>query len=141
MPIRRSNPEVVHLVHVAPSPQPAIDLVATWAGRYVDRAEKAFERVRYALPLPSATLVGRHVVRGNPARELLRVARQRRVDLVVAGSHGHGPMKRMFVGSVATALLRHANLPVLILPASAAVPEAVRPTPGPRPAIAHASAF
>ena len=113
------DPEAVHLVHVAPSPQPAIDLVATWEGQYVENAERVFEKVRYALPLPSGTVVGRHIVRGNPARELLRVARERRVDLIVAGSHGHGALKRLFVGSVATALLRDATIPVLILPAGA----------------------
>ena len=115
------DPEAVHLVHVAPSPQPAIDLVATWEGQYVESAERAFEKVRFALPLPKGTVVGRHIVHGNPARELLRVARERRVDLVVAGSHGHGALKRLFVGSVATDLLREAAVPVLILPAGATV--------------------
>ena len=113
------DPEAVHLVHVAPSPQPAIDLVATWEGQYVESAERAFEKVRYALPLPTGTVVGRHIVQGNPARELLRVARLRRADLIVAGSHGHGALKRLFVGSVATDLLREAVVPVLILPAGA----------------------
>ena len=115
------DPEAVHLVHVAPSPPPAIDLIAVWEGRYAENAERAFEKVRYALPLPTGTVVGRHISHGNPARELLRVARQRRVDLIVAGSHGHGALKRLFVGSVATDLLRDAMVPVLILPAGAAV--------------------
>lgn len=111
--------DAIHLVHVAPSPQPALELIPSSEGRYVECAEQAFNEVRDALPLSACTVVGREVVRGSPARELVRVARERRVDLIVAGSHGHGALQRLLVGSVATGLLRAARVPVLVLPARA----------------------
>jgi nucleotide-binding universal stress UspA family protein len=112
--------DVVHLVHVAPPPQPALELFASSERRHVETAEEAFNAVRDALPLSACMVVGREVARGSPARELLRVARERRVDLIVAGSHGRGAFQRLLVGSVATTLLRAARVPVLILPARAA---------------------
>jgi nucleotide-binding universal stress UspA family protein len=76
--------------------------------------------VRDALSVPAYTVVTRQIVRGNPARELLRVARERGVDLIVAGSRVHRALERVLVGSVATALMRGARVPVLVLPAAAA---------------------
>ncbi len=108
--------DVIHLVHVAPSPQPSLELVASSEGRFVESAEQAFNEVRDALPLSACTIVGRELVRGSPVRELLRVARERRVDLIVAGSHGDGALHRLLVGNVATGLLRAARVPVLVLP-------------------------
>jgi nucleotide-binding universal stress UspA family protein len=113
------NLEAVHLVHVAPHVQPMVELVARWEGSYVANVERAFDDVRDALPVPTGAVIGRQVVTGNPARELLRVATERNADLIVAGSHGHGALQRLFVGSVATSLLRGASVPVLVLPARA----------------------
>lgn len=110
----------LHLVHVAPAPQPALELVASMHTRYAEAAERAFEAVREAMVPPAYTVVTRQIVRGNAARELLRAARERGVDLIVAGSHGHSAFERVLVGSVATALLRGARVPVLVLPAEAA---------------------
>jgi len=109
------------LAHVAPSVEPAIDTVARFEGRYLGDVERAFDRFRESVAVAPGTTVSRQVARGNPGRELLRIAAARGSELIVAGSHGHGALQRIFVGSVATVLLRESPVPVLILPARAGV--------------------
>ena len=53
------------------------------------------------------------VVTGDPADQVLAAAERDGADLVATGTHGAGVIERMFVGSVATALLRRATASVL----------------------------
>jgi nucleotide-binding universal stress UspA family protein len=55
------------------------------------------------------------VLHGEPAREIARAADQT-VDVLFAGSRGHGPARRVLGGSVSHALLLSATQPVVILP-------------------------
>ncbi|HEY6035418.1 MAG TPA: universal stress protein [Kofleriaceae bacterium] len=51
----------------------------------------------------------------GPAGEVVaQVARQHAVDLIVVGTHGHTGISRFLLGSVATAILRHAPCDVLV---------------------------
>lgn len=109
----------LRLVHVGRHVEPALRVASQWEAAYDEAMERAFDRVREALPVPVAATVRREIVRGNPARELLRVAAERGADLIVAGSHGRGAFQRIFVGSVATALVRGAGTAVLVLPVGA----------------------
>ena len=56
------------------------------------------------------------VVAGDPRSALLDVARDRSADLVVVGSRGRGPIKKLLLGSVASTLAHHSQLPVTIVP-------------------------
>jgi hypothetical protein len=58
-------------------------------------------------------------LRGEPAKELLRHAEQVGADLVVSGTHGHGFLERMLIGSVATGLLRGARTALFVVPTPA----------------------
>jgi nucleotide-binding universal stress UspA family protein len=53
-------------------------------------------------------------------RELLELARREEADLVVLGTHGRTGLARTVLGSVAEEVLRHAEVPVLVVPVSAA---------------------
>jgi nucleotide-binding universal stress UspA family protein len=56
------------------------------------------------------------VVRGRrPWEEILRVAGERRADLVVMGVQGRGAVDRMMFGSTTQQVIRHATCPVLTL--------------------------
>jgi hypothetical protein len=57
---------------------------------------------------------------GKPAAEILDYARAASADLIVAGSHGHGAIANMILGSVAGRLVRQAPCPVLTVPSSQA---------------------
>lgn len=52
---------------------------------------------------------------GRPVDELLRVAKDERVSLIVIGSTGKGYFKQMLMGSVSENMVRHAKCPVLIV--------------------------
>lgn len=53
---------------------------------------------------------------GEPAEGLVSSAKKIGADLVVVGTHSRGPVGRLVIGSVATALLHHAPCSVLVVP-------------------------
>ena len=55
------------------------------------------------------------IVRGEPASEIVRVARERGADLIVISSHGRTGLGRMLFGSTAESVVRHARCPVLVV--------------------------
>jgi nucleotide-binding universal stress UspA family protein len=58
-------------------------------------------------------------LRGFPVEEICVAAESHEPQLLVIGSHGWGPMKRIIFGSVSTGVLHHAKCPVLVVPAAA----------------------
>jgi nucleotide-binding universal stress UspA family protein len=65
------------------------------------------------------------VLAGDPATEILREAHRAGAGLVALSTHGRSGLGRWLYGSVADAVLRRADLPVLLVPA--ACPPAWRP--------------
>jgi len=55
------------------------------------------------------------IVHGDAAAEIVRVAAEREVDLIVISSHGRTGLGRMIFGSTAEAVVRHAGCPVLVV--------------------------
>jgi nucleotide-binding universal stress UspA family protein len=55
------------------------------------------------------------VVHGEAASEIVRVAEERKVDLIVISSHGRTGLGRIFFGSTAESVVRHAPCPVLVV--------------------------
>lgn len=55
------------------------------------------------------------VAHGDAAAEIVRVARERAVDLIVISSHGRTGLGRMFFGSTAETVVRRAHCPVLVV--------------------------
>jgi nucleotide-binding universal stress UspA family protein len=55
------------------------------------------------------------VVHGEAASEIVRVARDHHVDLIVISSHGRTGLGRILFGSTAEAVVRHATCPVLVV--------------------------
>jgi nucleotide-binding universal stress UspA family protein len=58
-------------------------------------------------------------LRGFPVEEIRRASEKYDPQLLVVGSHGWGPMKRIIFGSVSTGVLHHAKCPVLVVPGAA----------------------
>jgi universal stress protein A len=52
---------------------------------------------------------------GDAAAEIVRVADERNVDLIVISSHGRTGLGRIIFGSTAEAVVRHARCPVLVV--------------------------
>jgi nucleotide-binding universal stress UspA family protein len=55
------------------------------------------------------------IVHGEAASEIVRVAKERNVDLIVVSSHGRTGLGRILFGSTAEAVVRHASCPVLVV--------------------------
>ncbi len=62
---------------------------------------------------------------GPVVDSILERAKKWEAGLIIVGSHGHGAMYDLLVGSVADGVIRHSHLPVLVVPnARAKTPEA-----------------
>ena len=55
------------------------------------------------------------IVHGDAAAEIVRVAQEQEVDLIVISSHGRTGLGRILFGSTAEAVVRHASCPVLVV--------------------------
>lgn len=111
----------VHLLHVIPDPARLPwsaeaglalgDLEKEWR----HHARLALVRARDEADLPPDRTVLTVAV-GDAAAEIAATAAALRADLIVLGTHGHGFVGRLLMGSVAGKVVQHADRPVLIVP-------------------------
>jgi nucleotide-binding universal stress UspA family protein len=109
----------LHVIHVVQEPyaQPwAVEAygfsMATLQEDWIKEANTKLEGVltaddRRALKATATTILG------HPVSEILRFATDERIELIVMGTHGRGPLGHMVMGSVAERVVRHAPCPVL----------------------------
>jgi nucleotide-binding universal stress UspA family protein len=83
-----------------------------WAERDEERREDAQAELDALLAELGENATGEVVV-GEPATELAYAANK--LDLLVTGSRGYGPVRRLMLGSTSTRLVREAPCPVLVL--------------------------
>jgi nucleotide-binding universal stress UspA family protein len=57
-----------------------------------------------------------HLVAGDPAAGICRLAEERRADMIIMGSRGHGPLAAAILGSVTSHVVQHAHCPVMVVP-------------------------
>jgi nucleotide-binding universal stress UspA family protein len=55
------------------------------------------------------------VERGQPVEQIVRIAKEHNIDLIVMGRHGYGALKDALMGGVARGVLRHSPKPVLLV--------------------------
>ena len=112
----------LHVVHVGPSleyvgmgppqigdiPAPTQEQLSAEARQLLD-AE--VEQVRAA----GGVVAQAHLRAGAPDREIVDLAEEIGVGLVVMGSRGRGGIRRALMGSVSDSVVRHAHCPVLVV--------------------------
>ena len=76
-------------------------------------ARDALDRV--VAGLPSGVRATGQLLFGEVVDEL-SMAAERGVDLLVCGSRGYGPVRRVLLGTVSSALVRQASVPTLVVP-------------------------
>lgn len=81
---------------------------------YAMRAERVLRPARRMLTRAGLDVRGTHLV-GVPGLRIARVARSKKVDLIVMGSRGRTAAAGMLLGSVASTVLVHCDNPVLLL--------------------------
>lgn len=117
----QGKPEL-HLLHVKlPIP---IGLAAEQARRILgDEAVDGYYKEEAEAALAPAENILReknipfqaHCKIGDIAQEIHAYARKHEIDMIVMGSHGHGVLANVVLGSVATKVLADAVVPVLIV--------------------------
>lgn len=55
------------------------------------------------------------IKQGNPADEIIKVARKIKADIIITGSHGRSGAKKLFLGSVSSRIVDHAPCTVLVV--------------------------
>jgi nucleotide-binding universal stress UspA family protein len=73
-------------------------------------------RMASSLSVAPGVVRSHSVARGDPAKELLRLAREMDAGLIATGSHGHDFLSRLLIGSVSTKLLRKSGCSILVAP-------------------------
>ena len=56
------------------------------------------------------------LIQGMTADKILEEAAQNKADLIILGSHGHGALHHVLLGSVSEGVLKKAPCPVLVVP-------------------------
>ena len=77
--------------------------------------------MRHVYAADSPAGVEYRVQDGDPAIEILGVAREARCDLIVMGTHGRSGLAHLVMGSVAERVVREGPCPVLTIKQSRAV--------------------
>ncbi len=88
-------------------------VVEQWARRTVEEITKQLNEVRSKIALPDIEVV---IGSGHDWREAVEDVAWEAGDLLLLGSGAAGPTAQVFLGSVASKILRHAPVPVMILP-------------------------
>ncbi|KPF49643.1 universal stress protein UspA [beta proteobacterium AAP121] len=87
---------------------------ATLKSYYEDAAEKTFKPLRTFAAKQG--LKASFVAKVGPAAETIaELAEKGKFDLIVLGSHGHGTLTNLVMGSVATKVLAKCKIPALLI--------------------------
>jgi nucleotide-binding universal stress UspA family protein len=108
--------EFVALTVVPPLPSHATRFIdhKTMDDYYSSQAETALAPVKAFAEQNGWTVTLKHTV-GQPAECIAAFAASSKCNLIVMGSHGHSALGNMVLGSVATGVLAHCKVPVLLV--------------------------
>jgi nucleotide-binding universal stress UspA family protein len=109
------NVTVLHCVLAIPHRAAAFVARDQVRAFYEEDAEVVFKPIRrfFAMHDAKATFVYRI---GSPGPTIAKFAEQNRFDLIVLGTHGHGAVGGLVMGSVATKVVSLCTTPVLLVP-------------------------
>ena len=108
-----STVRVVTVATVAPSPLD-IPTVRDFQAALHQEARAVADTTCATLAAPGLTVEAR-VLTGDPREEVVRAAEEWPADLVVLGARGLSAMAGLLLGSVSTAVARHAPCPVVVV--------------------------
>jgi len=106
------EPAEPDFVGYAPGPQTVRDGVA----RGIRKDHQLLDAIEDSLKKQGFD-VSAFLLQGHTSDTIIEEARRTDARVIVLGSHGHGAMHHLLLGSVSEAIVRHAPCPVLIVPA------------------------
>ncbi len=98
------------VLHVKP---PVVIVGVLVAPEPPELRQQLHEQLNRLRPADPNVRVEHQLLEGEPAREILRLAREANCDLIVMGTHGRTGLPRLLLGSVAEEVMRKAACPVL----------------------------
>lgn len=105
---------VLHAVSAVPPRAAAVLDKATLKGYYDDEAEKVLKTLRSFFA--KQKLRAEFLSKVGPAADVIAaMANKNKFDLLVMGSHGHGTLGNLVLGSVATKVMARCEVPVLLV--------------------------
>ncbi|QDT64406.1 universal stress protein [Calycomorphotria hydatis] len=110
-----SAPENLHVLHVLyplDYVSPGVLLGDVSEAEREKEVNKKFDELRDALGGPAFKTT---VLMGDPGIQICEYADEHKADLIVVTSHGYHGLKRLFLGSTAERIIRHAHCSVLVL--------------------------
>lgn len=120
--LARDNQAKLLIVHVS-EPRPAYTVAGIYAslpaGNEFADAHRQLLDVR---PTDSNVACEHRLLIGTPADELAKFAEEQHADMIVIGCHGRTGLGRLLMGSVAEAVVRQAQCPVLTIKTPAQLP-------------------
>lgn len=111
----------LRIVHALPKRIPA-ELQAQARQSAQTSLEKMADAARRVVPAGAAWKVETAVTRSAAPGGLVRDAQEFEAELVVLGRHGHQPVRDLFLGSIAEAVVRRGSSPVLVVNRRAEAP-------------------
>lgn len=106
---------VIHAVPSIPPRAAAVIDKATLKAYYEEEGEKVLKPIR-AFFAKNRDLAVEFVTRPGSAADIISAAAAKGdFDLVMMGSHGHGSLANLVMGSVATKVMAHCKTPVLLV--------------------------
>ena len=84
-----------------------------------EKQKSQLDRLQEELTRTGLTVVA-YEREGTVVEEILKTSREISADLIVMGSHGHGSVYNLLVGSVTEGVLKAGERPVLLVPAPGA---------------------
>lgn len=108
------------LAHVASSliAPPEMEYVQLDLRKFRGEVEKHAKAKLVALAqkeIPAAVPASPMVRHGAPWEEITKLAKGRKADLIIIGTHGYTGFKHMILGSTAEKVVRYAGCPVLVV--------------------------
>jgi len=82
--------------------------VGDWLSQYL---AGVVSRIKQRSSIAVSTIVRA----GSVVKAIMGTVEERSIDLVVLTTHGRGPLTRMWLGSIADNLVRHATVPILLV--------------------------
>ena len=104
----------LHIVHAYEAPSGIVvgGMVAYPTAIDTEEGRKQLARI---VPSSPEVRFKHEWIQGEPPTVLVQYARKQEIDLIVMGTHGHTGLNRVLMGSVAEAVVRRAECPVLTI--------------------------
>jgi nucleotide-binding universal stress UspA family protein len=114
--IAKENKSELHMVSVEEIDHMPefIEEIRQETGTAARRFHTVLQRAR-AMAEQNHVKLHTHVLAGHPVRDIVELANEIKVDLLVIGSSGHSPLYDRMIGSRAQNILHHAHCPVLVV--------------------------